>query len=292
MISFILLLIWNLSLVNSGATTSINKHGNIVAKSNISNDDLHLINDYFKRTTITNNNQTEIHYNETTPKLRISKRQVPGIHELDQLIASYSSSSHVMAYTKNDWNDPITNYGIILLNNNQKLPLYQIADIRKRHLPAPNSRKNFGSDVEQQMRLMGMLRTDDRGHLLAHSLGGSSTALNIIPMTKNVNRNCERLPGNRELGLPTSYWRSNEDYIRRFLYRDYPGGRVTWRIALKYKDNVLNNPQRANDYRPLRFTMQFTCYTNENDPNSKHHESAAITYWNDDSYACAYEEKE
>lgn len=40
------------------------------------------------------------------------------------------------------------------------------------------------------MQRMGLADGDEYGHLIARSLGGNSSPLNIVPMAKSINRHC------------------------------------------------------------------------------------------------------
>lgn len=259
---------------------------------------VHYINDYFKHTSILPSESTTIQYcDELTKSRRPRATSEGGNHvtaalSLARLIDFYRSLPYARSYRPNNPNNPVTSYGVLQIDDEQEVPLYIEADIRREHLQRYRDRPNFGDDVKKQMRLMGKLATDDHGHLLAHSLGGSSTALNIVPMARNVNRHLQYSDGAQEMGIPRSFWRSNEDWIGRFLKnRDYSNGRVTWRLALQYAGDTVINPGGSGSFRPIRFTVQFTAYTDKSDPDSEYYRTHEISFFNDNDDGCLFEEQ-
>lgn len=140
------------------------------------------------------------------------------------------------------WNDqtqPVQEYGEIRFGN-AYYPSYIVANIRHGHVSQARPRITDG--VTNFLRNnMGLISgTDERGHLLAHSIGGpSNETFNFIPQTRLLNRGTG------------SIWRSFEDRIPRFLNDDQQE-QVRWQLAVIYDTSNAISP-----YRPIGVCIQF-----------------------------------
>lgn len=253
------------------------------------------IENYFHSRIVVQKNSTDIEYcfpNNNNNNNRIKREKPP--MSMDELIDIYRHlyNADVIDYTPNS-NSPITNIGTLRVDVNeleqsQRIPTFLTATIRRVHLPTTSHPNNYPADVERQMSIMGgLLDTDDRGHLLAHSLGGSSTCLNMIPMARRLNRHF--LPENKEFKeelrldrIPLSLWRSNEAYIRLFLDRN-PNGRVEWRLALQYQEDVYFGG--VENLRPTHVSTQFTAYRGD---GTVYFSSDEVCFVNDESFQCGW----
>lgn len=114
-------------------------------------------------------------------------------------------------------------------------------------------REDFPERVAQRMRELDARRdpagrfSDERGHLLASTLGGPQHRLNIAPQVCSVNR-C--YPSNT-----FSFWRKIEQEIRTSI----DSGRVRhidWTLVINY-DNL-----QRNDMRPTGFGLRYITHFN------------------------------
>jgi hypothetical protein len=116
------------------------------------------------------------------------------------------------------------------------------------------------------MTNMNALRDDERGHLLAASLGGTNEEFNIVPQTSLINRNV----GSQGY----TFWYPLEQQIREFLDRN-PGAYVLWDTLVFYGDLTVNR-------RPIAFAQQVALY---NDANLTT-DSGTIFYYNNPEGDC------
>ncbi|XP_055310327.1 uncharacterized protein LOC129573601 isoform X2 [Sitodiplosis mosellana] len=128
----------------------------------------------------------------------------------------------------------------VQLNGNRivRIPVFIKATIFRRHLKSYTSRDTWKTAVIKQMEDMNFIEEyDEKGHLLAHSLGGNEDVPNIVPMAKNLNRHGgkdeEQRDALREFDFPQSEWRNIEGRLKKFLENN-PGGRIDW---------ILGSPQ-------------------------------------------------
>lgn len=159
------------------------------------------------------------------------------------------------------------------------------------------------------MTTMGMLKDDERGHLIARELGGDQSFLNVVPMARGVNRHTSQgtsdsvepnlsvnplgLPLKQNLydmGYPLSVWRKNEQFIRDFLDKN-PGGFVDYTVVVQYPDVVVSAQIASDlgeviiqngDLRPTHFMQQFTLYF----PDGNVERYAAYVFINDNDFQC------
>lgn len=85
--------------------------------------------------------------------------------------------------------------------------------------------------------LLNALPTDDRGHLLADSLGGVPYDYNLVPQARYINR-----PGG---GNDNSEWSATEQRMRRFFSPGNPGangGHVDYNVRVLYDDDDSGRP--------------------------------------------------
>lgn len=127
------------------------------------------------------------------------------------------------------------------------------------------------------MDAMGYVKGgDDRGHLVAQSLGGDQSVLNIVPMAINVNR--YRVVGDRgdidpnrvinpnaltvknnmkDMNYPLSVWRDNEKYTADLVA--HTRNRVRYTVIVQYDNDVIaelennRNRFRPQQLRPTHF---------------------------------------
>jgi len=109
--------------------------------------------------------------------------------------------------------------------------------------------------VTRRMENMNEIEGDERGHLLAASLGGPTADFNFVPQLNTVNRH---LDGQR------SYWFQLEQEIRGFLddaanVDPY----VLWDVVVVYENLIHGNR------RPTGFGVEAFFHQN----NSYHHET-------------------
>lgn len=217
------------------------------------------------------------------------RKRVPGQRQtIDELILMYTafSLSRVTFHTYTDIQNPSPVRVLATIDTGSIiLPAFIEADILPSHLPPPNSQPSFPTAVNTQMTAMGQLDDDERGHLLAHSLGGSTDTSNIVPMAARVNRHMQQTAENRYARYPASFWRSNEDFIRNFLRSNTTTARVHWRLGITYDEDVLLG--QTTNFRPVSFCSQFDCYYGD----ITNYTSTDVCFYNDNEYACKYSEK-
>ncbi|OXA53602.1 hypothetical protein Fcan01_11032 [Folsomia candida] len=132
--------------------------------------------------------------------------------------------------------------------NNVQLAYVIRATIRPEHL---QNRTDIPSWVTTRMRDMDYLPgRDERGHLVAASLGGPTTWYNFAPQTQTVNRNVG-YGGQRAGG---SWWFRIEEELRTFLRRP-DVGYIDWVLVLTYGDLNLSR-------RPTGFGLILYMYDN------------------------------
>lgn len=122
-------------------------------------------------------------------------------------------------------------------------------------------RQGFPSGVTARMaelntipRSSGASFYDDRGHLLASTLGGPSHRLNIVPQHSELNRHAS-LNG-------FSFWIQIEGDIRRIVANN-PGSYVDWLIVVNYANRNQDN------LRPTQFALDYIV----------HYANGASTTW-------------
>uniref|UniRef100_A0A915HZZ5 Type VII secretion system protein EssD-like domain-containing protein n=1 Tax=Romanomermis culicivorax TaxID=13658 RepID=A0A915HZZ5_ROMCU len=109
-----------------------------------------------------------------------------------------------------------------------------IADIRN-PLPAPGTRVNFGPSHTQYMRnVLGGREGDERGHILAHSLGGPAHNHNLFPQHRCSNRNYNV----RHLLLD---WYNLEQAMRDHMNL-HMDNRVEFRVLFDFPDESVGFP--------------------------------------------------
>lgn len=105
----------------------------------------------------------------------------------------------------------------------------------KRTYPA-KQRTNFGlKEHENQMKNMNAEKKDQKGHLVASSIGGPAEIWNLAPQTTKVNKGDKSGDG----------WSTLEDEVRKHL--KIAGNSVEWTVYVDYGD-------LPNSNRPTAFT--------------------------------------
>ena len=127
---------------------------------------------------------------------------------------------------------------------NKKLPLVIRATLRRQFLN--NVREPIPAFIEHQMLLMNRNPNDERGHLLASSLGGPMHEYNFAPQTPIVNRNFGG----------ESYWYHIEGNIRDTLSRN-DVDHIDWTLVVIYDDLMYNR-------RPIGFGLRYLVYNDQN----------------------------
>lgn len=111
------------------------------------------------------------------------------------------------------------------------------------------AREPYPPGVDQRMRELDAITSgssrDDRGHLLASTLGGPRDVLNIAPQFEGLNR------VNVRGGF--SFWRRMEEFIRDRIQNNN-AAYVLWTLVVNYADLQNDN------LRPTGFGLQFTVY--------------------------------
>lgn len=109
-------------------------------------------------------------------------------------------------------------------------------------------RESFGHGIAKRMRELNALPSDERGHILASTLGGPKDVINIIPQAAKVNR--VTFTGD------TSFWRIHEEDLRKMITQ-HPGSYINWLIVLNYGNLI------QEDLRPTEFVVSHvTHYAN------------------------------
>lgn len=96
-------------------------------------------------------------------------------------------------------------------------------------------------------------------------------------MATRLNRLLGSTQGNRDLGMPTSYWRSNENYIHNFLHNNR-NSCVVWKLAISYPPDLYLGD--TNGTRPTPCCQQFNCNTDQNNDASLNYASSEICFQN------------
>lgn len=145
--------------------------------------------------------------------------------------------------------------------NDIDVPVFVHARVEARHLV---DRTNIPSAVTRRMIDMNAVRdqpdlpNDERGHLVAASLGGPNDVWNFVPQTPGANR---------RYGF-YSHWYTFEGEIRDYIRRT--GGYVDLNILIAY-GNVVSNR------RPARFGVNIVFY----EPNGNvHHDTGDCVFTN------------
>lgn len=222
-------------------------------------------------------------YCEPKTKIKRLKRDPNDdvLFSTDDYIQMARFTQSTVRVTSPIWNidNPVREYGEELVGPNLYLPTYIIADIRRGHIGRPRPR--IPDYIEDHLHNNMQFQTvedwpdnpDQMGHLLAHSLGGSTTeTYNFVPMTRLLNTGM----GSQDPQL-RSLWRSFERRIRSFLNDEHRLGRVEWRIFVIYDRQ---HPITYN--RPISFSMHFSEYNHHTDTQASF-DSDDITFSNQNS---------
>lgn len=129
---------------------------------------------------------------------------------------------------------------------------FMSATIRPQHLrqiDRSESRTPDTATLNDHMRRLEAKTNDDKGHLLAWSLGGSHSLYNIVPQEKTINR---------WMGGNESPWRRLERTILEFLRKQRAWARVRnpwaqWSIMVHYHPDRKSPVYRS--LRPRGFTL-------------------------------------
>lgn len=141
----------------------------------------------------------------------------------------------------------------------------------------PSGRDTISSDVEAHLANLdwyrggGQLENDERGHLLADSLGGSGDRYNFVPQSPLINRNAF-LSGNL---IGEFCWFDVEENIRNFLINGSDGVYVRWTIVVGYGHLPISR-------RPTHFMLSVRRFN----PNHQLIDTAQYIIPNIPSYAC------
>lgn len=157
----------------------------------------------------------------------------------DQFAANYntttfSSGSNFPIRSAVTMTVPSHNQGVV------RIPLAIRARLTRANING--AREAIPNFVEQQMIEMDRYPNDERGHLLAASLGGPSHDYNFAPQSTIVNRN---------YGGP-SYWYEIEQNLRKALNEDTTAY-IDWTVIVVYDDLLVTR-------RPLGFGLHFVEY--------------------------------
>lgn len=112
-------------------------------------------------------------------------------------------------------------------------------------------RQAFPSGVNARMRELNAVTSDnskggvydDRGHLLASTLGGPSDVLNIVPQHSELNRHA--------VGGDFTLWYRIEQEIRDYIIQN-PGSYIHWIVVVAYGN------LQSDNLRPTGFGIQLT----------------------------------
>lgn len=118
-----------------------------------------------------------------------------------------------------------------------ELPVVVRAHFTQQHLTARTAIPSF---VASQMRNMNALPRDERGHLVAASLGGPNLQFNFVPQAASTNR----------AEYSDNFWFRVEGEIRDFVRQ---GGYVDTTLVLAYDDITQTR-------RPIGFGMNALFY--------------------------------
>lgn len=141
----------------------------------------------------------------------------------------------------------------------------------------PAGRDTISSDVEAHLANLdwyrggGQLENDERGHLLADSLGGSGDRYNFVPQSPLINRNAF-IRGNL---VGEFCWYDVEESIRNFLITGADGVYVRWTIVVGYGHLPISR-------RPTHFMLSVRRFN----PNHRLIDTAQYIIPNIPSYAC------
>lgn len=140
-----------------------------------------------------------------------------------------------------------------------ELPIYVEAMVNHTHLNNPRP-SNTPDDVKELMGQMERKQNDHAGHLIAASLGGSSTdPKNYIPMAPRVNT----------FG---GFWWKKEGELKRFLQRERRG-KIVWQMIIIYWDDLRS-------YRSLGFCLRYTIY--DNNKQKVNNDPQVFCFYNED----------
>jgi hypothetical protein len=144
----------------------------------------------------------------------------------------------------------ITGYSTIIapLPNGESIELtVRIrAVVRHRHL---RSRTPMSNSLNTLMQNLDAVNGDERGHLIAASLGGTNDPYNIVPQHRGTNRRCGA----------TSHWITIENEIRAFLNAS-SDRRVDIHVIVLYDNIVISR-------RPTGFYVQAVFYESDSTVN-------------------------
>lgn len=141
----------------------------------------------------------------------------------------------------------------------------------------PAGRDTISSDVETHLANLdwyrggGPLENDERGHLLADSLGGSGDRFNFVPQSPLINRNAF-IRGNV---VGEFCWYDVEENIRNFLITGGDGVYVRWTLVVGYGHLPISR-------RPTHFMLSVRRFN----PNHRLIDTAQYIIPNIPSYAC------
>lgn len=122
------------------------------------------------------------------------------------------------------------------------------ATLRKNTIPEKNfKRPGHPRGIDNRMRDLNKQPNDEKGHLLALSLGGANELFNYVPQDQTVNSG----KGTTEHNY--SFWKSTEENIRKLLL---DGDRVqfSWKAVVFYPEDLTVPANR----RPCGFGMHYS----------------------------------
>jgi len=178
------------------------------------------------------------------PKKKLKKRNTNDI-DVNNLASNIISSRDYYTERLNNPTTSITDYSTIrapsIPNHDDLMLTVRIrARIRYNHL---QSRTSMSSRLNTLMRNMDMIAgQDERGHLIAASLGGTNDPFNIVPQYRGTNR---RAGSN-------SHWFTVENEIRTFVNQDRRNS-VGLHVIVLYNDLMVSR-------RPRSFVTQTIFY--------------------------------
>jgi len=150
----------------------------------------------------------------------------------------------------NDDQTSINGYSTIIapLSNGESIELtVRIrAIVRQRHL---QRRTSMSDSLSTLIQNLDAVNGDERGHLIAASLGGTNDPYNIVPQHRGTNRRCGA----------TSHWITIENEIRAFLNAN-GDRRVNIHVIVLYDNIIISR-------RPTGFYVQAVFYESDNTIN-------------------------
>lgn len=171
-----------------------------------------------------------------------------GDDSVSKMIDDLRQKSNVHTESIDLQNNPVIEYGERKVPN-VRVPWFIVAKIRKRHVGHP--RTAISNTIQPFLvRNMGFrVNNDERGHILAHTLGGpSDQTYNFMPMTKNLNRG------------RNNFWSIAEVNVSKFLKENGPNSLAVWKSVVIYPENwVLGQ-------RPIGICFRYDLYLHDSPP--------------------------